>query len=128
MFFYFMQTLYQKYNGYSGTSLYESWSLTTLNVLFTSLCVIVPGMTEQDLKDTTLLNVPELYGYGQGNKGLNVWRYLVWASAAVVEGTVLWFVCWAAYGKFDLMGDQGLFALGDLVFGVAIIWTNLKLL
>lgn len=43
MFFYMMQALYQRYNGYTGTSLYESWSLTVLNTLFTSLCVIIPG-------------------------------------------------------------------------------------
>lgn len=43
MFFYMMQALYQRYTGYTGSSLYESWSLTVLNTLFTSLCVIVPG-------------------------------------------------------------------------------------
>jgi phospholipid-translocating ATPase len=36
MFFYMMQALYQRYNGYTGTSLYEMWSLTVLNTLFTS--------------------------------------------------------------------------------------------
>lgn len=33
MFFYMMQALYQRHNGYTGTSLYESWSLTVLNTL-----------------------------------------------------------------------------------------------
>lgn len=42
MFFYVGTIAYQWYNGYSGTSLYEAWSLTVLNVLFTSLCTIIP--------------------------------------------------------------------------------------
>lgn len=130
MFFYMPQIVYQRYNGFSGTSLYESWTLTVLNVLFTSLCVIVPGITEQHLRKNTLLAVPELYSYGQHNQGLNLPRYLKWAVGAACEGVIVLFTCWAVYsvGTGDLMGDQGLFAVGDLVFGVAIIWTNLKLL
>jgi phospholipid-translocating ATPase len=44
MLFYLPTALYQGCVGYTGTSLYESWSLTGLNTLFTSLCVIVPGV------------------------------------------------------------------------------------
>ena len=128
MMFYMMQAVYQRYNGYTGTSLYENWSLTALNTLFTSLCCIVPGMFEQDLKAETLLAVPELYVYGQRNQELNLGRYLLWMVNAAAEGMVLWFVPWALYGKYGIMSDNGLFALGDLVFSLAIMWTNVKLL
>lgn len=37
MLFYLTQALYQRWNGYTGTSLYESWSLSMFNTLFTSL-------------------------------------------------------------------------------------------
>ena len=40
----------------------------------------------------------------------------------------LWFVPWALYGNHGFMSDNGLFALGDLVFSLAIVWTNVKLL
>jgi phospholipid-translocating ATPase len=128
MFFYMMQALYQRYNGYSGTSLYESWSLTVLNTLFTSLCVIIMGMFEQDLSADTLLAVPELYAYGQNNAGLNLRKYLAWTICATAEGMVVWFLSWAAYGAFGNPTDQGLFAFGDLVFSLGIVWTNWKLL
>jgi phospholipid-translocating ATPase len=128
MFFYLMQALYQRYNGYTGTSLYESWSLTVLNTLFTSLCVIIMGVFEKDLRPETLLAVPELYVYGQKNLGMNLRKYLGWMICAVAEGIIVWYVCWAAYGVADFMGDEGLFAFGDLVFSVAIMWTNWKLL
>jgi phospholipid-translocating ATPase len=128
MFFYMMQALYQHTNGYTGTSLYESWSLTVLNTLFTSLCVIVMGIFEQDLKASTLLAVPELYIYGQRNMGLNLVKYLSWVLVAAAQGTIVWFVCWSFYGVDDYMGDNGLFALGHLVFSLGIIWTNIKLL
>lgn len=128
MFFYLPTALYQRSNGYTGTSLYENWSLTVLNTLFTSLCVVAPGIWEQDLAAETLLAVPELYVFGQRDQGLNLAKYAGWMAAAVAEGVFVWFACWAGYGFLGQVRDEGLFALGDLVFSVAIMWTNLKLL
>jgi hypothetical protein len=54
IFFYTVQAMYQRYNGYIGTSLFESWSLTVLGTRFTSLCVIVPGLFEHDLRAETM--------------------------------------------------------------------------
>lgn len=131
MFFYLPQEVFTMYTGYTGTSLYESWSLTVLNILFTSLAVIVPGVWEQDLAAGTLLAVPELYVYGQRGEALNFSRYLSWMVGGVVEGLVVFFGCWAGYGYFGQAGDMrdgGLFALGNLVFSACIMWINWKLL
>ena len=43
MFFYLVQAMYQRWNGYTGTSLYEPWSLSMFNTLFTSLPIIFLG-------------------------------------------------------------------------------------
>lgn len=131
MFFYMPQEIFTRYTGFTGTSLYESWSLTVLNVLFTSLATIAPGVWEQDLSQETLLSVPELYVYGQRGEALNLSRYMGWMIGAAVEGILTFYGCWAGYGYFGQAGgsrDQGLFALGDLVFTVCIVWTNWKLL
>ncbi|KAK3935563.1 hypothetical protein QBC46DRAFT_397213 [Diplogelasinospora grovesii] len=128
MFFYLPTALYQRYNGYTGTSLYESWSLTVLNTLFTSLCVVVPGIWEQDLKAETLLAVPELYVFGQRDRGLNIPKYIAWMFGGAAEGVLVWFLCWALYGGLTPVRDNGLFALGNLVFSVAIMWINWKLM
>jgi phospholipid-translocating ATPase len=126
MFFYTMQAMYQRYNGYTGTSLYEPWSLTVLNTLFTSLCVIVPGIFEQDLRAETLLAIPELYRFGQRNSGLNLSKYLRWMAVAAAEGVMVWMTTWAVYNGTHAASDQGIFAIGDLVFTTAIVWTNVK--
>ncbi|ETS86390.1 hypothetical protein PFICI_00218 [Pestalotiopsis fici W106-1] len=128
MFFYLPTALYQRYNGYTGTSLYESASLTVFNTLFTSLAVIIPGIWEQDLSAETLLAVPELYVYGQRNMGLNVRKYLTWMIAAASEGVGVWFVVWAGYGGFlGMVGDNNLYPLGELAFSVGVLWINYKL-
>ncbi|EFX02366.1 haloacid dehalogenase-like protein [Grosmannia clavigera kw1407] len=127
MFFYTPAAAYQWYCGYTGTSIYESWSLTVLNTLFTSLCVIIPAIVEQDLSQTVLMAVPELYSFGQRNRGLNPLKYVSWMLVAVAQGVLVWFGCWAGYGAFANSKDTGLFALGDLVFAACIMWTNVKL-
>ncbi|KAI9474936.1 hypothetical protein BX667DRAFT_487844 [Coemansia mojavensis] len=61
MAFYVTQLIYQFYTGFSGTSLFENWTLSMYNTLFSILPVLVVGIFEQDLKPETLLTYPELY-------------------------------------------------------------------
>ncbi|KAI2637227.1 phospholipid-translocating P-type ATPase [Hypomontagnella submonticulosa] len=127
MFFYIPTAMYQRYNGYSGTSLYENWSLTVFNTLFTSLCVICLGIWEQDLSAETLLAVPELYVHGQRNRELNIPRFVRWMAAAAAEGVLVWLGVWAAYSVFGQARDDALFAFGNLVFTVGVMWINWKI-
>ncbi|KAI3330427.1 hypothetical protein F4824DRAFT_478563 [Ustulina deusta] len=127
MFFYLPTAMYQQYNGYTGTSLYESYSLTVLNILFTSLCVLCMGIWEQDLRAETLLAVPELYVHGQRNRELNFFRFVTWITGAVIDGTLVWVLIWLGYNVFGRPLDDGLFAFGDLAFSIGILWTNWKL-
>ncbi|KAJ9428853.1 hypothetical protein QL093DRAFT_2147200 [Fusarium oxysporum] len=107
MFFYLPTAQYQRYTGYSGTSLYEATSLTVFNTLFTSLC---------------------LYVYGQRNQGLNIWKFGRWMLLGAIEGVVCWYGVWAGYGWITPAArDQGLYALGTLAFSVGVLWINWKL-
>ncbi|KYK58585.1 P-type ATPase [Drechmeria coniospora] len=128
MFFYLPAVVYQGYNGYTGTSLYESTSLTVFNTLFTSLCTICMGVWEQDLSAETLLAIPELYVHGQRNMGLNIWKYTRWMVLAAVEGILVWYAVVAGYGRITPgPRDEGLYALGTLIFTIGILWINWKL-
>lgn len=122
MVFYLTQALYQRYAGYTGTSLYESWSLAMFNTLFTSLPVIFMGIFEQDLTAATLLAVPELYhSLGHRNGGFNIKRYLVWVAMAASQAVVVFFIMLGLYGQAMFTTDNGLYAMGDLTFTACII-------
>ena len=122
MLFYLTQALYQRWNGYTGTSLYESWSLSMFNTLFTSLPVIFMGIFEQDLRATTLLAVPELYhSMGHRNGGFNIKRYLAWVAMAASQAVVVFFIMLGLYGQALFTTDNGLYAMGDLTFTACII-------
>ncbi|KIW90861.1 uncharacterized protein Z519_08644 [Cladophialophora bantiana CBS 173.52] len=127
MMFYSAQALYQRWNGYTGTSLYEPWSLSMFNTLFTSLPVIFLGVFEKDLAASTLLAVPELYNYGQQDRGFSFWIYLRWATLAVCEAVLVYFMIYGIYGLAWFTRDQELYAFGSLVFTACIVIISLKL-
>ena len=128
MVFFLVQGLYQSYTGYTGTSLYESWSLTVFNSLFTSLPVILLGVFEKDLAAETLLAVPELYTFGQRGRGFNFRQYFGWMAMAATEAVITFFCIYAVYRISSFSLDTGIFAVGQLAFTVAVIFINTKLL
>ena len=126
--FYITQAQYQRYVGFSGTSMYESWNLTVFNVFFTSLPVILLGIFEQDLKADTLLAVPELYAYGQRNGGFNFWKYLGWMTMGLVETILIYWLVYGHWHRLLFTDDNSLFPLGQLSYQICIVLIITKLL
>ncbi|KAJ3209609.1 hypothetical protein HDU67_006054 [Dinochytrium kinnereticum] len=150
--FYFTQLLFQIFTGWSGTSLYEQWTLTLYNILFSSLPVIAVGIFEKDLNKSTLLCVPELYRYGQFNRGLNACIFLKWALEGIWHAVVSVFVPFLVYNCFtpgdfslltkvrslqtegtvftsDMSGpwqESSIFALGTASYTVIVLLVNIK--
>ena len=119
--FYLTQALYQRWVGYTGTSLYESASLSMFNTLFTSLPVIFMGIFEKDLSATTLLAAPELYSFGHRNGGFSIRIYAGWVFMASSEAMVIYFLMLGLYGKAIFTLDNGLYAMGVLTFTACIV-------
>ncbi|KAJ3240658.1 hypothetical protein HDU81_003242 [Chytriomyces hyalinus] len=98
--FYGTQAVFQFWCGFSGTSLFEQWTLASNNVLFTSLPVMVVGMFEKDLNRSTLLAVPELYRYGQENKGFNFRVQIRWLLQGMFHAVISVLIPALFYGGF----------------------------
>jgi phospholipid-translocating ATPase len=128
MLFYLTQALYQRWCGYVATSLYEPWSLSMFNTLFTSLPVIFTGIFEKDLLPATLLAVPELYVKGQKNGGFNIWIYLGWMFMAASEAMIIFFCMWSLFGEVKFTEDNSLFAMGDMTFTACVIFISIKMM
>ncbi|KAI8662273.1 hypothetical protein LRP88_03643 [Fusarium phalaenopsidis] len=126
--FFLVQAHFQRFNGYTGTSLYESWSLTVFNAAFTSLPVILLGIFEKDLKAETLMKVPELYTFGQKNLGFRFTQYFGWMVQGVAGSFVIWYFTFCEYDKTLFDEDTSLFAMGMVGFTVAVVFINIKLL
>ena len=127
MLFYLTQALFQRYAGYTGTSLYEPWSLSMFNTLFTSLPVIFMGIFEKDLYPSTLLAVPELYTLGHRNGGFNFTIYAGWVFMASAEAVLVYFLMLRMYGQATFTVGSDLFSMGALTFTACVIIITTKI-
>ncbi|KAI1164561.1 phospholipid-translocating P-type ATPase [Nemania serpens] len=137
--FYIIQAQYQGFTGYSGVSLYQSWSLTAYNAIFTSLPIFFLGLCEQDLSPETLLAVPELYRFGQRDEGINLKKCIAWLFMGTVDTIVVFVIIWAEFsynltsfpnnGRFrDPSHDNSLFPMGELALTIVVVLINVKIL
>ncbi|EJS44206.1 dnf3p [Saccharomyces arboricola H-6] len=123
--FYFTQLIYQRYTMFSGSSLYEPWSLSMFNTLFTSLPVLCIGMFEKDLKPMTLLTVPELYSYGRLSQGFNWLIFMEWVVLATANSVIITFLNVLMWGKSSL-SDNTMYPLGLINFTAIVALVNVK--
>lgn len=125
LFFYLTQAIYQRNTLFSGSSLYESWSLSMFNTLFTSLPVLCVGMFDKDLKPSTLLAVPELYAKGRLYQAFNLKVFVSWMILATLQSIGVSFLSWYMWG-FSALRDNTTFPMGTLVFAALIVIINAK--
>ncbi|KAK6200178.1 uncharacterized protein RJT21DRAFT_5284 [Scheffersomyces amazonensis] len=127
LLFYLTQCVYQRNTLFSGSSMYESWSLSMFNTLFTSLCVICIGMFDRDLKPATLIAIPELYNKGRLYQAFNLRIFISWMVMAAIQSIGISFMAYYIWG-FTALRDNSVFPLGTLVFAALIVIINVKCL
>lgn len=126
LMFYLTQCIYQRYTIFTGSSLYESWSLSMFNTLFTSLAVICIGMFEKDLEPATLLAVPELYSTGRLYQAFNLKVFISWMVLAASQSVAVSFLAYEAWG-FSALKDNSTLPLGTAIFWALVIVINAKI-
>ena len=148
--FYLTQFLFQIFCGWSGASLYEQWTLSLYNVIFSSIPVVIIGCLEKDVEKETILNNPKLYQYGQHNLALRwrtFWRWIIqgfWHSVCCVFIPFILYNCfapksdngnglsWNLQNLFRRDGssylqDNALYFIGTIVFTSAIFIVTIKI-
>ncbi|KAL0073550.1 hypothetical protein F4703DRAFT_1906959 [Phycomyces blakesleeanus] len=119
IFFYFYKNVtlyltlfwYAFYNGFSGSTLYESWTMSCFNVIFTFLPPLVIGVFDQFVSARMLDKYPQMYMLGQINEFFNQKKFWGWFLNACYHSLLLFFLGMAAFKdegvfKNGLMGGQ----------------------
>jgi phospholipid-transporting ATPase len=89
---YLTQFWYSFNNGFSGQTIYESWTLTSYNVAFTVLPPIVMGFFDQFLNGRYLNKYPKIYKDGFLGKKFNLSRFVSWAINGIYHSLLLYFI------------------------------------
>lgn len=79
---------YAIFNGFSGQTLYESWTLSCFNVIFTILPPLAIGVFDQFTSARLLDKYPQMYMLGQNNEFFNQKRFWGWIANAIFHSLV----------------------------------------
>ncbi|CAG8515945.1 8749_t:CDS:2 [Funneliformis caledonium] len=132
MCFYLTQGIFQFFNGFSGTSLYEHWTLAAYNTLFSSLPVMVIGIFEQDLNRKTLIGIPELYRtMGPLNTAFNLKLFFAWMCAGLYHAFVIVLMPFFLHETFihfesRAVGSPQLYELGLIAYTCVVFIVTFK--
>lgn len=125
LMFYLTQFLYQRFTLFTGPSLYEPWSLSMYNTLFTSLTVMFVGMFDMDLRPSTLIAVPELYGLGRLGQCFNLRVFIQWMLLGASQSVTLFYTLCYIYG-FNATRDNTTYPLGNALYTAIIVLVSTK--
>ncbi|KAG1057500.1 hypothetical protein G6F43_000671 [Rhizopus delemar] len=125
---YLTQFWYAFYNGFSGSTLYESWTMSCFNVIFTFLPPLCIGIFDQFVSARMLDKYPQMYMLGQSNEFFNQKKFWGWFFNAVFHSLVLFFIGVGALstdGVFRNAWAGGQWWVGTTVFTAVlgcILW------
>ncbi|KAL9539518.1 hypothetical protein PS6_011175, partial [Mucor atramentarius] len=131
---YLTQFWYAFYNGFSGSTLYESWTMSCFNVIFTFLPPLVIGIFDQIVSSRMLDKYPQMYMLGQKNVFFNQKKFWGWIANATFHSVVLFFLGVGAFrteGVFTNGLLSGQWWAGAAVFtGVlgCILWKGVLII
>ncbi|KAI7861361.1 hypothetical protein BDF14DRAFT_1904539 [Spinellus fusiger] len=102
---YLTQFWYAFYNGFSGSTLYESWTMSCFNVIFTFLPPLAIGIFDQFVSARMLDKYPQMYMLGQTNEFFNQKKFWGWFLNAVYHSLILFFMGVAAFKDDGVFRD-----------------------
>ncbi|KAI9478083.1 MAG: hypothetical protein EXX96DRAFT_595572 [Benjaminiella poitrasii] len=127
---YLTQFWYAIFNGFSGQTLYESWTMSCFNVFFTFLPPMAIGIFDQFASARLLDKYPQMYILGQKNEFFNQKRFWGWIINAVYHSAALFFIGTAAFVDDSVFEDGlsgGQWWVGTTIFTATlatILWKS----
>ena len=88
---------YGFFNGFSANAVFEPYYIALYNVLFTSVPIILLGITDQDVTDQYLLKYPRLYIAGQKGILFNKYSFFFSLFKGALVSLVLFFICFGSF-------------------------------
>jgi phospholipid-transporting ATPase len=117
------QFWYSFMNSFSGSSIYESWTLSFFNVIFTVAPPFIIGVFDQYVNARNLDHYPILYKLSQSGRFFRVRTFLSWIGNGFLHSFII-FVGSLFFFDLDGVSTNGK-QLGHWVWGTALYTTAL---
>ncbi|THW87570.1 phospholipid-translocating P-type ATPase [Aureobasidium pullulans] len=114
---------YSFQNGFSGEVIFESWTMSFYNVLFTVMPPFVLGIFDQYVSARLLDRYPQLYQLSQKGVFFRMHSFFSWVANGFYHSLILYFVSELIW-LYDLPQSDGKIA-GHWVWGTALYTAGL---
>lgn len=118
----FQQYTFQ--NVFSGQIIYESWTLSLYNVIFTVLPPLAMGILDQFVSARLLDRYPQLYTLGQSNQFFRLHTFVSWIANAVYHSLLLYIFGELLWPYDGIQGDgdvAGHWVWGTAMYGAVLL-------
>ncbi|EFA74548.1 P-type ATPase [Heterostelium album PN500] len=127
---YITQFWFTIFNGWSGQTFYERFTLTAYNIAWTFFSIIVFGILDKDVSEAAVMENPQLYQTGPRNYYFNLRVFWGWAVNGLFHSLLL-FIFPTFIFSHGLAYESGrvidLFSVGTVAYTCIVITVNLKL-
>lgn len=110
------------YNGFSGQTMYDGWSITIFNVVFTGLPIIAYAVQERDVPAEKVMKYPRLYETGQKQQEFSMRLLYLWLFQGLVHSAIIFFVNLYVHDK-----SEGLWELGQATYASVVVTVTFRL-
>eukprot|EP01132_Coremiostelium_polycephalum_P003757 gene3757-4677_t len=119
------------FNAYSAQTIFDSWSISIFNVVFTGLPIIVYAIMDQDVSAESSMKYPQLYASGQKDSEFNLRILWIWVVEAWTHSVVIFFFVYGVYQYGQNLLEMGqtldMWCMGQNIFILVVATVNLKL-
>ncbi|KAI9179474.1 aminophospholipid translocase [Blastocladiella emersonii ATCC 22665] len=126
---YMTQFWFAIYNGFSGQTIYESWTISYYNVAFAVLPPLIIGIFDQFASARMLDRYPQMYMLGQRGEFFNVKIFWSWTFNAFWHSVLLYFVAMLIFNVDAIFATGfvgGHWALGCTLYTAVLATVILK--
>ncbi|KAJ3022211.1 hypothetical protein HKX48_006733 [Thoreauomyces humboldtii] len=127
---YLIQLWFTTDNGYSGQTLFETWTGAAYNIMFAVFQPIAIGIFDQYIFSRNLERYPQLYRLGQTNEFYNNTIFWGWIVNSFIHSMLLYYMMSAIYGEGVMLGSNGFVAniwiFGEMIYTVDLLTITIK--
>lgn len=126
---YLIQLWFAIDNGFSGQTLFETWTQSSYNIVFAFFQPLAIGVFDQYVNSRMLDRYPQLYRLGQLSTFYNTGTFWSWILNSFFHSIVMYYGLAAVYGESTMNGDghtANNWVLGEMIYTADLIVITLK--
>jgi len=126
---YMIQFWYAFYNGFTGQILFDRWTISVYNMIFTALQPFTIGIFDRTFPRDVMYKYPVLYGCTQRCDDFNTLVFWQMAAGALLHSFILFFLPTLVLEKASLLPNGKMHSylfLGNFIFTYVCITVSLK--